>query len=766
MKKIIAILLILLPVVAIAQTSEKHDLMIDASSFAPVQQGALDGVAIDKISPDPSKRPCARIKMHINRMKREEIAELKVKSIGGGIAITKSIVATEGNGLIIELTAKPETRIYLHHDEYGDSNEVTLNLEGNKEYRINAELRAKQSIVINAGVEGAEVYLDNEYVGTTSSIAEITIEDVIVGKHNVRVEYGTAKCEQSIDVSPSSIIFRVEVDTSQARAQHVVLNVKPSNASVLIDGKSYPTDQDGYATVRLPNGTHSYTVSAKYYHSKSETFIVEGQKRVIDVSLSPAHGWLNIKSESSLNGADIYIDDERVGTAPLKSDMLASGVHKLRIVKDLYEAYEGNVTITDGNVLDYTTPLKADYAIVTISSKSGSMIYVDDIYKGPSPWSGKLRSGYHTFEARMDGHTSQFMEKNITPEPNKEVNYTIPDPEPICGWVDITSSPNIATVMIDGKKVGETPLAWELIIGKHIISISKDGYNSVTREVIIKKGETTPVDVTLSHGMGELEVRSTPSGAMVMIDSKSEGFTPLTKELSPGSHTVYISKSGYKSVTRNVNIEGGKTTPLYISLTSTEATPSYSSSASSSSKSSSSSSSSSKSRYRPSRSYRSWDERGFNIGAYFDGSYAGSDTQVNSLGDEEEVGVFGIGVGLNWRLWHYYSWFQPMIGMRYKYFTNNTHFVGFPISLNFNWARLFDNEDLSAYSGIGVEPCYVKENYVDSDGDVYDSYSQWDYSFVLNILGFGTRNLDVNWYFNVNLDTELLFTGVRITYFF
>ena len=766
MKKIIAILLILLPVVAIAQTSEKHDLMIDASSFAPVQQGALISVPIDKISPDPSKRPCARIKMHINRMKREEIAELKVKSIGGGIAITKSIVATEGNGLIIELTAKPETRIYLHHDEYGDSNEVTLNLEGNKEYRINAELRAKQSIVINAGVEGAEVYLDNEYVGTTSSIAEITIEDVIVGKHNVRVEYGTAKCEQSIDVSPSSIIFRVEVDTSQARAQHVVLNVKPSNASVLIDGKSYPTDQDGYATVRLPNGTHSYTVSAKYYHSKSDTFIVEGQKRVIDVSLSPAHGWLNIKSESSLNGADIYIDDERVGTAPLKSDMLASGVHKLRIVKDLYEAYEGNVTITDGYVLDYTTPLKADYANVTISSKSGSMIYVDDIYKGTSPWSGKVRSGYHTFEARMDGHTSQFMEKNITPEPNKEVNYTIPDPEPICGWVDITSSPNIATVMIDGKKVGETPLDRELIIGKHIISISKDGYNSVTREVIIKKGETTTVDVTLSHGMGELEVRSTPSGAMVMIDSKSEGFTPLTKELSPGSHTVYISKSGYKSVTRNVNIEGGKTTPLNISLTSTAATPSYSSSASSSSKSSSSSSSSSKSRYKPSRSYKSWDERGFNIGVYFDVSYAGSDTQVNSLGSEEEVGVFGIGFGANWRLWHYYSWIQPMIGMRYKYFTNHKHFVGFPISLNFNWARLFGDEDLAAYSGIGVEPCYVKENYVDRDGDVYDSYSQWDYSIAFNILGFGGRNFDVNWYFNVNLDTKLLFSGLRMTYFF
>lgn len=88
------------------------------------------------------------------------------------------------------------------------------------------------------------------------------------------------------------------------------------------------------------------------------------------------------------------------------------------------------------------------------------------------------------------------------------------------------------------------------------------------------------------------------------------------------------------------------------------------------------------------------------------------------------------------------------------------------MSLNFNWARLFGDEDLAAYSGIGVEPCYVKENYVDRDGDVYDSYSQWDYSIAINILGFGGRNFDVSWYFNVNLDTKLLFSGLRMTYFF
>ena len=82
MKKLLILLLcFVMPVMAMAQM--QRSLEIDAQSFAPVQQGALSGVAIDKIQPDPSKRPCARIKMHINRMKREEIAELKVITTGG-----------------------------------------------------------------------------------------------------------------------------------------------------------------------------------------------------------------------------------------------------------------------------------------------------------------------------------------------------------------------------------------------------------------------------------------------------------------------------------------------------------------------------------------------------------------------------------------------------------------------------------------------------------------------------------------------------------
>ena len=109
-----------------------NSIEIDEKSFAAVQTDAISGVAIDKITEDHSQRECARIKMRINRMTAVEIGEISVRPRGGNVEVMKCVVAGEGNGLIIELTAKEPTRFYITHPKYGDSNEVSLNLEGNK----------------------------------------------------------------------------------------------------------------------------------------------------------------------------------------------------------------------------------------------------------------------------------------------------------------------------------------------------------------------------------------------------------------------------------------------------------------------------------------------------------------------------------------------------------------------------------------------------------------------------------------------------------
>ena len=507
---ILSILCLAVPFIVMAQ--QHRSIEIDAQSFAPVQQGALSGVAIDKISPDPSKRPCARIKMHINRMKREEIAELKVITTGG-IAVTKREVATEGNGLIIELTAKPETRFYLHHDKYGDSNEVNLALEGNKEYRLNAELSVQQSIIINGGVEGAEIYLDGEYKGITNSAAELTMEGITMGSHKVRVVQGSAVTERDIEVTTTSIHFRVEVNTAQSQPQWVIMTISPAQALVTIGDRVYTPDAQGNIADMFANGTHYFTITANDYHSYSDSFVVQGKKLSLPITLKPAYGWLSIPDTGLLSGATIVVDGKNIGTTPITNYQLASGSHTLHVVKDMYKPFEQSITIADNTPLTLAPTLLANYANVTLDAGVDCTIYANDRLLGQSPWSGKLTAGSYIFEARKDGHESGTTTQSITSEPQSQ-RYTIPAPKPIYGSLTVTSSPMMARVLMDGKEIGTTPLTENVIVGNHKLSITLDGYDTIEKDIYITKDCNEEINVPL-------KARSVAAVAQIPTSSSS-----------------------------------------------------------------------------------------------------------------------------------------------------------------------------------------------------------------------------------------------------
>ena len=160
MKRFFTILVALFCAITAVAQAEKS-IIIDASKFRPVQTDALTGVNIDPIGVDYSKRPCARLKIKINRMTVEEINGIEVK-VATNNAVMKCQTAQYDTGLIVEMTAKPDTRFYFHHNEFGDSNEVIFDLEADKEYYLESYLNQTFSIIVNSNVAGAAVYIDDE----------------------------------------------------------------------------------------------------------------------------------------------------------------------------------------------------------------------------------------------------------------------------------------------------------------------------------------------------------------------------------------------------------------------------------------------------------------------------------------------------------------------------------------------------------------------------------------------------------------------------
>jgi hypothetical protein len=377
----------------------------------------ISGVAIDKIGKDHSNRECARIKMRINRMTAAEIGELSIRPRGGNVEVMKCAVAAEGNGLIIELTAKEPTTFYITHPKYGDSNEVSLNLEGGKEYKLNAELNISYPIFVSSNIIGADVYIDNIYMGRTDDSYTLTVRDIQLGTHLLRLEHGSSSTERQIEVTGDNLTYRIEINTTTSRPQYVVFEVVPYNAILVIDQKSYVLDSDGCTMVTLNNGTYSYQVSAKDYHDERGEFTVNGSKVDKRVELKPAFGWLTIEASGTLKDANIFVDNTLIGKTPISRVQLSSGAHHIRIVKEMYVTYEDSITISEGQELRYSASLAADFATVTITADSGSDIYVNDVLKGKSPWSGTLSTGTYIFEARKEGHRTTSLSKVISAEP-------------------------------------------------------------------------------------------------------------------------------------------------------------------------------------------------------------------------------------------------------------------------------------------------------------------------------------------------------------
>jgi hypothetical protein len=70
----------------------------------------------------------------------------------------------------------------------------------------------------------------------------------------------------------------------------------------------------------------------------------------------------------------------------------------------------------------------------------------------------------------------------------------------------------------------------------------------------------------LVTGPASLQVVSRPAGAEVIVDGKSVGRTPLSMEMSPGSHEVRLSLPGFKGWATTVDVKAGITTRVSGSL--------------------------------------------------------------------------------------------------------------------------------------------------------------------------------------------------------
>jgi len=160
----------------------------------------------------------------------------------------------------------------------------------------------------------------------------------------------------------------------------------------------------------------------------------------------------------------------------------------------------------------------------------------------------------------------------VTPDLTMVTMVSPPLPTPDIGWVSITSTPSAASVELDGRAIGVTPVAgYELGAGtSHTVRISMEGYEPWSRSITVRAGEQAPVDATLKiipvptteptviptrqpigGGKGWFQVSANVNGATVSFDGSSAGCT-----ITAGSCTSEVAVTGTPFRTFTVQAPG------------------------------------------------------------------------------------------------------------------------------------------------------------------------------------------------------------------
>ena len=176
---------------------------------------------------------------------------------------------------------------------------------------------------------------------------------------------------------------------------------------------------------------------------------------------------------------------------------LKYGSHHYIVEAEGYAPKEGTVTISHGEKTMVNIMLESIMATLTVRPvTSEATVRINGQKKGMGNWQGKLTSGIYKIDVEKNGYKSYSETVELAERDNKTI--TIPALIPIYGALNIGYKPIGASISIDGKNVGTTPIVInDILVGKHNISISKEGYAEFKTSVDLAEGQTTQLNGSL-----------------------------------------------------------------------------------------------------------------------------------------------------------------------------------------------------------------------------------------------------------------------------
>lgn len=152
------------------------------------------------------------------------------------------------------------------------------------------------------------------------------------------------------------------------------------------------------------------------------------------------------------------------------------------------------------------------WVALTIQPDTAAVTVDGDTYRGPAlQRMGPLEPGTHTLRITAPGHESVERTVELSAGETERVSLSLAPTARGPGKVRVRSTPASATVLVDGKVRGITPVTLELDASKtYELTLSQDGYETWRTLIEPAAGKQLEVETTLSREPGAAPIAADP----------------------------------------------------------------------------------------------------------------------------------------------------------------------------------------------------------------------------------------------------------------
>jgi hypothetical protein len=330
--------------------------------------------------------------------------------------------------------------------------------------------------------------------------------------------------------------------------------VESRSEGVLLPG--FRIEDIGY----LADGTYQVVLSGKVK-------VIEKEKPQPKVEAEPPEkgtGALVITSAPS--GAKVYIDgEEKRDRTPFQDLNVPAGEHEIRLALEGYADYTKRVRVrADVITREDVVMVKTKANVIVSSDPLDAIVYFDGQMAGQTPVTiPDVTAGRHIIRLSNEGYADH---QGTIEVGNETVRLTKKLERP--PTLDVSSSPSGASVYLDGRPIGTTPLKTNKVTsGTRTLRVELEKHDAWSDTVILENEKIATVKADLTKQLGTLSIESDPAGARIYLDRVALGETPFTTSGLPvGNYEVEIRKENYYPWKGTATVVKDKTTEVVATL--------------------------------------------------------------------------------------------------------------------------------------------------------------------------------------------------------